>query len=95
MDLNWQDAEKTLSEIELTRHAEIFRRKLPLITLFSVVVILGGLYLAVSTVLDTLDGLIITFWNIPFLGNIVYIVLGAMMIMGGVIGMLQLSKGQV
>jgi hypothetical protein len=87
--MNWNQAEKFVSQVMMQHQGEIASKQSPLVALLGISIVLFGLGLTVFVAYETLQGTIIIFLNlpIPYLGNIVYLITGLSMIAGGIRGM--------
>ncbi|MEW6400749.1 MAG: hypothetical protein AB1649_03055 [Chloroflexota bacterium] len=83
--MDWGRATKFIEEVESEYGGQIAVRQSPLIVFLGIVILIGGIGLATTMVIMTLDGYIIFFLSlpIPYLGNAVYFLTGLGMIAGG------------
>jgi len=86
--MNWRDAEKFVRQVEVENQGAIALKQSPLVTLFGLGTIIGGLGLMVWIGFETLQGTIIFFMSfpIPWLGNIAYFFTGLAMFGAGIWG---------
>lgn len=85
--INWKAAEKFVEQVEAENTGAIALRQSPLVTLIGICTALGGLGLMVWTVLETLQGAVITYFYVPYLGNLVYFFTGLAMMIGAIWGL--------
>ena len=87
-DLNWNEAKDLVEDVKLSQGTRIARRQSPLLLLVGIGTMIGGLLLSGFILVETLNGAIIIFLNlpIPYLGNLVYFCLGLAMIGGAAWG---------
>jgi hypothetical protein len=85
--INWKEAEKFIEQVEAENMGAIALRQSPLVTLIGICTALGGLGLMIWVALATLQGTIIFFLNIPYLGNLSYFFTGLVMMVAGLWGM--------
>ena len=87
--MNWSEAEKFVKEVEFENSSEIALKQSPLIVLLGSIILLGGILLSGTIFIMTIQGYVIFLLKlpIPYLGNIVYFVIGIAMIVGGLRGM--------
>src|SRR5260221_761272 len=94
--MSWDDAQKFVRQVYAENRGEIAGRQNGIITVLSVLVIIGGVALSVGILVVTFSGWIIFFLRlpIPYLGNFVYFVNGIGMILGGVRGFLKMKSSK-
>lgn len=85
--MDWQTAQKFVYQVAFERRKEVAARQSPLAIIFGVSFIVGGLGMALLSVFATLQGLVISYQGVPYVGNISGVVLGMLLIAGGVIGL--------
>lgn len=88
-NLNWNEAQQLVDEIKATHGTRIARRQSPLLVGIGLVTAVAGLFLTISTLIDTLNGVIIFLLDlpIPYLGNVVYLGTGLAMVAGAAWGL--------
>ncbi len=96
MKINWRDAEKFISEVELQHKRSIASKQSPLIIFLSVMVLIGGLYLTINNGLYFFQYFITTHDTFSITGaldlRILYLRIGSFitgisMFLGGAIGL--------
>ncbi len=88
-NMNWDEASRFVQQVQTERRTEIARRQSPLILIVALVTAIGGAGLAGYVASATLNGVIIFFLDlpIPYLGNLVYFVIGMAMVIGAAVGL--------
>ena len=94
--LNWTEAKRFLHQVEVNQREKIAARRRPVMVVMAIAGIIGGLIVAVGIVIATLDGWIIFFLSlpVPYLGNIVYFMLGILTLVGGFLGLQSALGGE-
>lgn len=92
--MKWDEAKRLVHQIQVEHRSEIAKSNNTLIGLMSVGSLLVGLLLTIGIVVATIGGWIIFFLNfpIPYLGNLAFFGTGMGMILGGVMGLVNLKK---
>jgi hypothetical protein len=85
--ISWKEAEKFVQQVETENMSKIALRQSPLVTLIGIGTALGGLGLMIWIVIRTLQGSVITYFYIPYLGNLSYFFTGLVMVVAGLWGM--------
>lgn len=83
--MDWKQASNFVQQVETEYGSQIAVRQSPVIIFLGIAILLGGIALATTMVIMTLDGYIIFFLSlpIPYLGNVLYFLTGIGMIAGG------------
>lgn len=92
------EAQQVIDQIQFEYSDEIISRQKPiLVLLMAVMFIVMGLILSGVMVVLTLNGLIITllrpFIPVPYLGNLLLLCFSLMIVVGGIVGLLNIFKG--
>ena len=87
--MNWSQAEKFLEMVETQNRSRIAAKQSPLVAVIGVFIVIAGLAIALVTIYETLQGTIMFLLAlpIPYLGNLILILIGIGMIAGGIRGM--------
>lgn len=88
--MNWYAAKQFVYEVRANNSGQIARKQAPTLIVMSVVAIIVGAAVAIGMAVATLQGWIIFLLTlpIPWLGNVVYFLVGLSMCIGGVAGLL-------
>jgi hypothetical protein len=88
--MNWYTAKQFVYEVRANNTGQIARKQAPTLIVMSVVSIIVGAALAIGMAIATLQGWIIFLLTlpIPWLGNVVYFLMGMGMCIGGIAGLL-------
>ena len=86
--MRWDDAQKFIKQVYAENREEIAGRQSGIIIALSVFIIISGVVISGGVLVATLSGWIVFFLRlpIPYLGNLVYFLIGIAMIMGGIRG---------
>jgi len=86
--MNWSQAEKFVREVELENSSDIALKQSPMIILIGILLTISGILITGAILIDTLQGTVIFLLNlpIPYLGNIIYPIIGVSLIVGGLRG---------
>jgi hypothetical protein len=92
--LPWNEAESLVQQVETQYAGRIARRQLPFLLLAGIGVTIAGIALMVGMSILTILGIVIVFLRIPipYLGNLVFFVIGMLMTTGGIVGMINLMR---
>jgi hypothetical protein len=85
--MNWQAAQKFVYQVEFENRKKVVVRQSPLAIIFGVSFVVGGLAVALLSGFVALQGVNIPYGGIPYGGNVAGLILGALLIAGGVIGL--------
>ena len=87
-NMNWGQAEKFVHQVEAQNIGKIAQNQTPMIAILGGFTLIAGFALSAFILYETLHGIIIIFLRlpIPYLGNIVYFMIGLGMIAGGLRG---------
>ena len=84
--MNWGEAERFVRQVEAQNRGKIAQNQTPMVAILGGFTIITGFAVSIFILYQTLvNGLIIIFLRlpIPYLGNIVYFLIGVSMIVGG------------
>jgi hypothetical protein len=87
--MNWGEAERFVQQVEAQNRGKIAQNQTPMVAILGGLTIIAGFAVSIFILYQTLvNGLIIIFLRlpIPYLGNIVYFLIGVGMIAGGLRG---------
>ena len=89
--MDWKQAEAFVQQVETSQTKAIASRQAPLILALAIVGIIGGLSTLISIGSATAAGQSVPFFflPLPYVGNVVYLTLGALALAGGLIGILR------
>ena len=89
--MKWDEAERLVEEIQANNSLEISSRQKPFLLILGSTLAVGGLILSGFILYETLSGLIIFVGPvpIPYLGNIIFFILGLGLIIGGTRGVIK------
>lgn len=92
--LKWDQAERLVNEIELENTEDILSRQKLFNILLGSAFALGGFLLSACIVFASFNGMILFFLGlpIPYLGNILYFVIGILAFMGGLRGIVSTQE---
>jgi hypothetical protein len=92
--MGWSDAQKFVRQVYAENRGEITGRQNGILMFLVVAEILGGFALSSGVLVATLSGWIIFLlrFPIPYLGNLVYFVIGIAMMLGGIRGFLNMKN---
>ncbi len=92
--MGWPQAAEFIQHVEAKYAQEITLKKSPIVVLLGGTIFIAGIILSGMIVFFTLNGYIIFFLSlpIPYLGNLVYFVLGIAMMIGGMRGVSDIFK---
>lgn len=87
--MNWTEATEFIEQVEIEHESEIAIKQSPIIVFLGSMFLLGGLILTVTIAIMTFQGYVIFFLKlpIPYLGNLVYFVIGVALITGSLRGL--------
>jgi len=87
-NMNWGQAEKFVRQVEVQNSGRIAQNQIPMVAILGGFTIIAGLAVSSFIIYETLHGFIIFFLRlpIPYLGNIVYFLIGVSMVAGGLRG---------
>jgi len=85
--MDWQAAQKFVYQVAFESRQRVAARQSPLAIIFGAALVLGGLLLALGGAVTTVQGNSISYWGIPYAGNIAGVGFGIVLIAGGVIGL--------
>ncbi|GAB4580921.1 MAG: hypothetical protein Fur0022_36650 [Anaerolineales bacterium] len=85
--MEWQAAQKFVYQVEFDNRKKVAARQSPLAIIFGVGFVLGGLILALVSLVATLQGINLHYQGIPYVGNLAGVGFGVVLIAGGVIGL--------
>ncbi len=89
---DWPRAQKFVYQVAYERRKAVAARQSPLVIVFGVTFVIGGLLLALLSALTALTGISIDVEGVPFLGNVMGVGIGIVLIAGGAIGLWQKIK---
>jgi uncharacterized membrane protein len=94
--MRWDDAQKFIKQVYAENREEIVGRQSGIIIALSVLIIISGVVVSGGVLVATLSGWVVLFLRlpIPYLGNLVYFLLGIAMIMGGIRGFENLKNSK-
>jgi hypothetical protein len=89
--MKWAEAERLVQEIQANNSLEISSRQKPFLLILGSTLAVGGLILSGFILYETLSGLIIFVGlvPIPYLGNIIFFILGLGLLIGGTRGVIK------
>ena len=87
--MNWEQAKHHIAQVEIEHHETIAAGQKPLLIAIACLTLLLGLALSLGMVIMTLTGWVIFLLRlpIPYLGNLVYFLIGVLITVGGAIGL--------
>jgi len=87
--MSWEEAKKFIQQVEAQHRGQIAKKQSPLIVIMGTGSIITGFFLSIVMIYATLQGWIFFLLSmpIPYLGNVVYFLIGIGMIVGGLRGM--------
>jgi len=87
--MSWEDAKKFILQVEAQYRGQIAKKQSPLIVIMGTGSILAGFFISIAIIYATLQGwfFFLLSMPIPYLGNVVYFLVGIGMIVGGLRGM--------
>ena len=84
--ISWKEAEKFMQQVEAENVGKIALRQSPFVTLIGIATAIGGLGVMAWIVISTLSGSVITYFYVPYLGNLAYFFTGLVMMVAGLWG---------
>ena len=87
--MNWEEAKKFIRQVEMQHGGQIAKKQSPLIVIMGTGSIIAGFFISIVMIYVTLQGWIFFLLSmpIPYLGNVVYFLVGIGLIIGGLRGM--------
>jgi hypothetical protein len=94
--LNWEDAERLVDKVENDHQNTIYSRQKPSYILLGGSITLGGFILALYMLYAAANGMIFFLLRlpVPYLGNLVFFVIGIMAMIGGLRGLIRINRGK-
>jgi hypothetical protein len=95
--IDWSTAKRFVYTVKAKNKGKIMRRRAPMLIMIALITMVVGAVLTVGISIATLRGWIIFFlaMPIPYLGNIVYFLVGVGAFFGGLIGLFRVTKGSL
>ena len=92
--MKWGEAERFVEHIRAVHEDEIKGRRKPIVVGLALAVILTGVIMIAIILLATLRGIFFFYYlaPVPFLGNAAGFLVGAGMVLGGVLGLLRIYE---
>lgn len=90
--MKWKEAQHFIDAVQVEHKDKIARRQRPLLVFLAVISIVAGLTISGAMLVATMNGIIIIFLWIPFLGNIIITFTGLAMVGGGIMGILKKTQ---
>ena len=92
--MNWADARKLVQQVYAENRGEISSHQNGMVKWIAWAEIIGGAFISTGVAVGTFSGWIIFLLRlpVPYLGNIVYFILGILLIIGGIMGLEKTSQ---
>lgn len=85
--MDWKTAQKFVYQVAFDNRKRVAARQSPLAIIFGIAFVVGGLALALISVIATIQGISIHYRGVPYVGNILGVGFGVLLLAGGVIGL--------